>query len=183
MKPELSLIEKAARIAVIAHADQKRKSDGFPYIIHPFMVAMKLMKYGFDDTTIAAALIHDVLEDTNLSQEEIKEELGGDVLEITKTVTEDKSLKWEDRKQKYAQAVKNGSSAAKAVSIADKIHNAENLIFTYSQIGSEIWGKFNRGRDAKIKNEEEMLKTFKESWSHPLIEEYEKLVEQMRKTQ
>ncbi len=183
MNNELSLIEKAARIAIVAHADQKRKSDGFPYIVHPFMVAIKLLKYQFSDEIIAAGLIHDVLEDTDFSEEQIEQELGKDVLEITKTVTEDKSLEWEDRKKKYAQAVKNGSSAAKAVSIADKIHNLENLIFTYNQIGSKVWEKFNRGKDTKIKNEEEMLKMFKGNWSHPLIEEYERLVEQMRKTQ
>lgn len=180
MNPELSLIEKAARIAIVAHADQKRKSDGFPYIIHPFMVAIKLMKHGFDDVVIASGLVHDILEDTKFSEEEMRQELGNEVVEIVKTLAEDKSLQWEERKEKYVQAVRNGSDTAKAVSIADKIHNTENIIATYKQIGSEIWKKFNRGKEKKVWFENEMLKMFKKTWSHPLIGEYEALLKQMR---
>nr|HPM28652.1 HD domain-containing protein [Candidatus Portnoybacteria bacterium] len=68
MKLELSLIEKAIRIIVTAHANQKRKNDGSPYVVHPLMVAIKLMKYNFSDEVIAAALVHDVLEDTDITE-------------------------------------------------------------------------------------------------------------------
>jgi guanosine-3',5'-bis(diphosphate) 3'-pyrophosphohydrolase len=61
----MNLVEKALRIAVLYHKDQKRKVDNLPYIVHPVMVALKLAKYGFDDVVIAAALVHDILEDTD----------------------------------------------------------------------------------------------------------------------
>jgi len=180
MKPELSLIEKAIRIIVVAHANQKRKNDGSPYVVHPLMVAIKLMKYNFSDEVIAAALVHDVLEDTDIPEQELRDNLGNEVVEMVKMVTNDNSLSWEDKKSKYVEMVRNGSKEVKAISIADKIHNAENFLFTHSQIGSEIWEKFSRGKETKMWFEEEMLKMFKETWSHPMIKEYEELVEQMR---
>ena len=180
MKPELSLIEKAIRIIVTAHANQKRKNDGSPYVVHPLMVAIKLMKYNFSDEVIAAALVHDILEDTDISEQELRDNLGNGVVDLVKMVTNDNFLSWEDKKNKYIETVRNGSEEAKAISIAGKIHNAENFLFTYNQIGSEIWKKFSRGKEKKMWFEEEMLKMFKETWSHPMINEYEKLVEQMQ---
>jgi len=57
---KISLVEKAVRVSVAAHGGQTRKGDNLPYIIHPFMVALKLAKYNFSDAVIAAALTHDV---------------------------------------------------------------------------------------------------------------------------
>ncbi|MFH1129406.1 MAG: HD domain-containing protein [Patescibacteria group bacterium] len=183
MNQELGLIEKATRIAVIAHVNQKRKNDGSPYVVHPFIVAMKLVKYNFSDAVIAAALVHDVLEDTDVTEQELRDKLGNEVVDMVKMVTNDDTLSWRDKKIKYVETVRNGSDEAKAISIADKIHNMEDLLFTYSQIGPEVWKKFSNKREEKLWFEEEMLKMFKETWSHPLIDEYERLMEQMRKTQ
>jgi len=94
-KFQINLIEKAARVAILAHANQKRKTEDLPYIIHPFMVALKLAKYNFPDEVIAAALTHDVLEDTDFDQENLKKELGDKVYEIVKAVTCDATLPWE----------------------------------------------------------------------------------------
>jgi len=138
------------------------------------------MKYNFSDEVIAAALVHDILEDTDISEQELRDNLGNGVVDLVKMVTNDNFLSWEDKKNKYIETVRNGSEEAKAISIADKIHNAENFLFTYNQIGSEIWKKFSRGKEKKMWFEEEMLKMFKETWSHPMINEYEKLVEQMQ---
>jgi (p)ppGpp synthase/HD superfamily hydrolase len=159
-----------------AHKEQKRKSDDSPFIVHPLMVALKLAKAGFNDIVIAAALTHDVLEDTNFPEERLQKELGEDVFKIVKTVSEDKTLAWEDRKQRYIEAVRNGSEEVKAVSIGDKIHNLESLLIAYSQIGEAVWEKFNRGKDKKIWFERAMLDIFRTSWKHPLIDEYAELV-------
>ena len=70
----MNVIEKAARVAIVAHKDQKRKDDGFPYIVHPFMVANKLAQHNFSDEVIAAGLVHDVLEDSSTSQQELEKE-------------------------------------------------------------------------------------------------------------
>ncbi len=177
MHNNANIIDKAARIAVMAHKDQIRKGDNLPYIIHPFMVTLKLQKYNFSDTIIAAALVHDVIEDSDYPAEKLKEELGDDVLEIVKAVTNDDSLIWEEKKKKYIETVRNGPEGAKAVAVADKIHNLESLFMAYESQGPAIWKKFNRGKDKKIWFETLVLKMLKETWKHPLISEYENLIE------
>lgn len=96
---EIGFVERATRLAVVAHEGQKRKVDGLPYIVHPFMVALKLSKHGFSDHVIAAALTHDVLEDTDCTHEQLKDELGNEIYEIVNAVTNDDSLSWEKKKK------------------------------------------------------------------------------------
>ncbi|MFA6307142.1 MAG: HD domain-containing protein [Patescibacteria group bacterium] len=173
-----NVIEKAVRVSVIAHKDQTRKGDSLPYIIHPFMVALKLAKYNFPDVVIAAALAHDILEDTEFPEDKLKDELGEEVLKIIRAVTNDESLPWEEKKKKYVETVRDGSEGAKAVAVADKIHNLESLLIAHAEQGSDLWKKFNRGKEQKLWFENEVLKMLKETWQHPLIDEYEKLLEQ-----
>lgn len=174
---EVNIIEKAVRVSVAAHGGQTRKGDNLPYIIHPFMVALKLAKYNFSDTVIAAALTHDVLEDTDFGEEQLRSELGDEVLEIVKAVTNDDSLPWEEKKKRYVETVRNGPEGAKAVAAADKIHNLESLLIAHAEQGSELWKKFNRGKEQKLWFENEVLKMLKQTWKHPLVDEYESLLE------
>ena len=172
------LTEKAIRIAVFAHGGKTRKGDNLPYIIHPFMVALKLAKYNFPETVIAAALAHDVLEDTDYPEKKLRAELGDGVLQIVKAVTNDDSLSWEEKKKNYVKTVRNGPDGAKAIAVADKIHNLESLLIAYAEQGPELWKKFNRGKEQKLWFENEVLKMLKETWQHPLIDEYENLLKQ-----
>jgi (p)ppGpp synthase/HD superfamily hydrolase len=174
-----NIIGKALSIAVEAHRNQRRKGDNLPYIIHPVMVSVKLIKHDFQDEVIAAALTHDVLEDTDFPEEELRKELGDDVLEIVKTRSHDKSLPWEEKKKRYVEAVRRGSESVKAVAVADKIHNMDSFLIAYEEQGPDLWKKFNRGRDEKIWFEKEMLRMFKETWQHPLIAEYEYLLKKV----
>lgn len=176
----ITLLEKAARIAVLAHSGQTRKADALPYIIHPLMVALKLAKYNFPDTVIAAALAHDILEDTSFPEEKLREELGDEVTELVKAVTADDSLPWEERKSEYVETLRGAPEGAKAVAAADKIHNLESLMIAYAGQGPELWKKFSRGRERKLWFEEKVLRMLKETWRHPLIAEYERLLEKER---
>ena len=176
----MRVIEQATKIAIEAHKTQVRKHDGSPYIVHPCMVALKVAKYGFDDEVIAAALTHDVLEDSDISEKELRDALGDSVVDIVKTVTYPKNLEWREKRVAYIQSVCEGSVGAKAVSVADKIHNLESLLETYEKEGPSLWKKFNRGREDKLWSEETLLYKLKEVWQHPLLDEYEHLVERMR---
>ena len=122
---------------------------------------------------------HDVLEDSDFSEHELVKELGNETIEIIKVVSEDKSLEWEERKEAYIHSIRISSENVKAVSISDKIHNAKSLLNAYSLQGKKTWDNFNRGRDKTLWFQNEMLKVFKETWKHPLVDEYEKLVGQM----
>jgi len=85
-KGDTALIEQAFEVARVAHADQVRRS-GEPYIAHPLGVAMILADLGLDDVTIAAALLHDAVEDTTVTGEDLQEQFGPDVAAIVDGVT------------------------------------------------------------------------------------------------
>ncbi|MBI4361385.1 bifunctional (p)ppGpp synthetase/guanosine-3',5'-bis(diphosphate) 3'-pyrophosphohydrolase [Candidatus Micrarchaeota archaeon] len=180
-KTPKDIVEKAARIAVVAHAKQKRKGDGSPYIVHPFRVALKLAQNGFSDEVIAAALVHDVLEDTTYPEKKLRRELGESVYRIVKAVTNDDSLSWEEKKRKYVQTVRAGPAGAKAVCVADKIHNMESLLTDYQKQGPAIWKKFNRGKKQKKWFERMVLEMLRETFKHPLVDEYAQLIEREEK--
>ncbi len=177
---EVTLIERAARIATEAHKKQVRKSDGSPYIVHPFMCAMLLQKHGFSDTVIAAALVHDVLEDTVVSEETLHEAVGDEVVAIVHTVSEDKALRWEERKQAYADSVAAGGEASLAVSCADKTHNLHSMLTGFTEQGPTFWDHFNRGRDDQLWFIDLMLNTYKTNLIHPLVDEYASLVSRFK---
>ena len=84
--PDTKLIQKAYNYAVLKHGDQKRKS-GEPYIIHPTNVAYTIAELGLDEQTICAALLHDVVEDTDATYEDIEKEFGTEIAEMVDGVT------------------------------------------------------------------------------------------------
>ena len=88
---DITLIDKAYHTAAEAHKEQQRKS-GEPYIIHPLCVAIILADLEMDKETIAAGLLHDVVEDTILTKEEIEKEFGADVALLVDGVTKLQSL-------------------------------------------------------------------------------------------
>ncbi len=89
--------------AIKAHMGQVRKSElDKPMIIHPLSVGMLLEEYGYDDNVIAAGYLHDVVEDTKYTIEEIEKIFGKDIASLVMTASEpDKSLSWEERKKTY----------------------------------------------------------------------------------
>ena len=168
----MDLIEKAFLLALEAHPGQLRKDHPLPYIVHPVSVSILLAKYGFSDEVIAAALVHDVAEDTDVSLEQLSAALGKAVVELVAPITHDASLSWEDKKRAYIESVRFSSDEAKAIATADKIANAESLLEAYKQQGQKVWEYFNAGRDKKIWFEQSMLQMLQETWQHPLVEAY-----------
>jgi len=175
------LIQAATEIMLLAHKGQVRKTDGSPYANHPQAVADILKENSFSDTVIAAGLCHDVLEDTDYPEEKLKAELGDEVFELVQALSENKSLKWEERKEKYVEQIKNSPSEAKAISICDKIHNLKSLIASHKQMGPKVWDRFNRGKEKKLWFQQKMLEMFQANWSHKLILEFEELLKQAKK--
>jgi len=174
------LVEKAAQIAITAHAGQFRKGgDSVLYATHPVAVALMLARHGFSDVVLAAALVHDVLEDTDLSEAQLREELGEEVFAVVKAVSENKSLPWEERKRQYIESVRRGSEEVKAVSVADKIHNLESLKRVHAKLGEGTWSRFTLGKDKQVWFAHEMLSMFRDTWQHPLVDEYETLIRQL----
>ncbi|MBU6323784.1 MAG: bifunctional (p)ppGpp synthetase/guanosine-3',5'-bis(diphosphate) 3'-pyrophosphohydrolase [Patescibacteria group bacterium] len=172
-----ALIEKAMLLAMRAHEGQKRKEGDTPYIVHPVEVALILARHGFPEDVLAAALVHDTVEDTSVTLEDVRRELGDGIAKLVAPVTHDDSLPWEEKKHAYLESVRNAPEDVKAISVADKIANAKSLIAAAGEQGAAVWRHFNRGRDKKLWFEHAVLDMLRESWQNPLVDEYAKLVD------
>lgn len=128
---ELSLLVKATSFAARKHKDQRRKDDaGSPYINHPVALADVLVHEGgvTDLQTIVAALLHDTIEDTETTPEEIELHFGATVRSVVEEVSDDKSLGKQACKQMQIVKAPSLSSRARAVKLADKICNLRDVV-------------------------------------------------------
>lgn len=168
------------------HAGQIRKGDQHPYLEHPLEVAHILWRNKFDSDVIAAGYCHDLLEDSNCTEDKIEKVCGKEVLRIVKAVSNDEALSdkkdWEKKKAKYVETVRKGGQKAIAVSIADKISNLHSFLKQYEKEGPLLWEKFNRGRDKKLWFEKEVLQMAEENWNHPLLKEFTTLLTKLEQT-
>ena len=132
---DVSLIEKAYQLAVKAHGNQCRKS-GEPYIVHPLWVAIILADLEMDKETIAAGMLHDVVEDTEVTEEEIRKEFGGEVALLVDGVTKLGRLSYSsDKLEVQAENLRKMFLAMAKdirviiIKLADRLHNMRTLQF------------------------------------------------------
>lgn len=144
----MELIEKAIEIATKAHDGQYRKTTDIPYITHPFSVGMMLSMYGYSEEVIVAGLLHDTLEDTDLTIQEIQGQFGKYIAELVQGASEkNKSLSWEERKQATINYLKNATRDLCLIICADKLHNIRSIRKSIELNGEKTWDRFNRGKD------------------------------------
>ena len=126
---EMELFVKTTNFAAIAHKSQKRKDpQGTPYINHPIGVCQLLCEAGITDLIVLqGALLHDTIEDTNVTFEELSLEFGQSVADLVMEVTDDKSLPWQARKDAQVSDTPFKSKNAKLIKMADKIYNLRDL--------------------------------------------------------
>lgn len=141
--------ELAKFFAIQAHKGQIRKGEpDKPMIFHPMGVGVLLEQYGFDSHVVAAGYLHDVVEDTKYTIEDIREEFGEDIAELVMGASEpDKSLSWEERKKHTIEEIKKLPLRSKAVICADKIHNLEDLMMNFIKSGKRDFSAFKRGEE------------------------------------
>lgn len=128
---DLAKFIKAASFSANKHIDQKRKGDSAaPYINHPLEVANLLANVGKveDIDILTAAVLHDTVEDTDTTKEEITELFGEKVCKMVLEVTDDKSLPKAERKQKQIEHAPHLSHGAKQIKLGDKISNITDVI-------------------------------------------------------
>ena len=140
------LIREALEVARQAHAGQTRTgSGGRPYIEHPVAVAERLTEAGYPDEVLAAALLHDVVEDSELSVDDIRERFGNRVAQLVDVLTEDASIEpYEPRKQAHRERVGAADAEALAIFAADKLTNVSMLRSAYEAAGERA------GEDLKV---------------------------------
>jgi len=132
-EPDIKLIAKALAFAADKHKNQRRKDiDASPYINHPVTLMNVLTNEGHttDTVIICGALLHDTVEDTNTTPEELGAAFGATIRGIVMEVTDDKSLDKTERKQAQKDHAPHLSTKAKAVKLADKISNLRDIAKT-----------------------------------------------------
>ena len=145
-----SIFEKAVDFAMAAHRGQKRK-DGSAYILHPFEVATIVGTITNDEEVLAAAVLHDTVEDTDATLSEIMELFGPRVAELVAGETEDKrpymlpEASWRIRKEESLEALeKSDDIAEKILWLGDKLSNIRSLHRAWRRYGDTIWENFNQ---------------------------------------
>lgn len=148
---ESQLIAKALEMAEAAHAGQTRRgSGGMAYIHHPVAVAELLAANGFDEQAVAAALLHDVVEDSETSVEDVAATFGEPVARLVAALTEDESIEpFERRKDAHRDHVEEVGGAALAIYAADKLSNIRVLRRTLAQEGEAAGEEFEVPLDVK----------------------------------
>jgi (p)ppGpp synthase/HD superfamily hydrolase len=141
------LIDLAIETALKFHAGQFRKGADIPYAVHPLAVGMILAGAGCSDEVIAAGILHDTLEDTSMTVDEVRNRFGREVASMVMACSEpDKSLPWEIRKQHTIASMKNAPLEVRVIVCADKLHNLRTMAGELKKTGEDLWKRFNRGR-------------------------------------
>ncbi|HVV99598.1 MAG TPA: HD domain-containing protein [Planctomycetaceae bacterium] len=136
------------RVAARAHRNQHRKASDLPYITHPASVALILVRAGFtDEALLAAALLHDVVEDTSYGAEILAAEFPPLVAEYVAALSERKlddsgrKRAWRDRKLEHLEEVAHAPLPVRAIVLADKLHNLGTMLFDL-EAGETLWERF-----------------------------------------
>ena len=138
-------IEEAIEVAAEAHHGQYRKGTRTPYITHPYAVGFILMEAGCAETVIIAGILHDTVEDTDLTLDFIRARFGDAVANIVDGCSEDKALRWRARKTERIEALRTASPEICTVTCADKLHNLRTIISEHDDIGDSVWDRFHGG--------------------------------------
>jgi (p)ppGpp synthase/HD superfamily hydrolase len=148
--PQDTLVLRAYAFAEAAHRGQRRKDDR-AFIAHPVRVARLLAARGYDEEVVAAALLHDVVEDTSVTLDEVRARFGARVAELVACVTEDPNLPMGERKRAYREGVRRSPQDARAICAADKVCNVSDLHEAAIDSAEQVLARFAGGLDAQVK--------------------------------
>lgn len=147
----MELVSKAIAFAVNAHDGMRRKKSNVPYILHPMEAAVIVGAMTDNQEAIAAAALHDVVEDTNVTIEVIEEKFGARVRELVEAETEDKradlppETTWRVRKEESLLVLQNTNDLdVLMVWLGDKLANMRSIYREFKVEGSAMWQHFNQ---------------------------------------
>lgn len=141
-------IKRAIQFVARKHHGHLRISsteeEPLPYITHLFSVALLVAEDGASDDVVTAALLHDTLEDTDTTREEIVGAFNEHVAKLVEEVSEDKKLEWKERKEEYLAGMERSSNEAVLIALADKVDNVESRIEEYEKEGEAFLARWKR---------------------------------------
>ena len=185
-------VNHAFAFAAKHHDRQVRKGTRLPYLTHPANVAVILTRYGCEEATVVAGILHDVVEDCvrdgftrEMLEQRIGEKFGPDVLEtvlgVTHRRTDDDGIEMssDDRKADYTSRLGSATEASRWVCAADKIHNANSLLSDLRRTmdANSVWSRFSSGRAGTVKWYRQVLDRLDEiGFKAPIVEELRAVV-------
>lgn len=168
----MSIVSKAIVFAAQHHQHQLRKATRIPYMSHLLNACRTLAEHDCDDELLAAALLHDVVEDTPVTIQEVEAEFGARVAELVRGATEleklekqaiEKESSWEQRKQHTIHFLEHEATTDQLlVSAADKLDNLRSIYLDKKKIGKKVWERFNASKDQNDWYYRELARIFKE---------------------
>jgi (p)ppGpp synthase/HD superfamily hydrolase len=161
MKRSTQLFD-AIEFATKAHRGQFRKGTNIPYIVHPLSVCRTLIEYGAKPSVATAGVLHDTVEDTNVTVAQIRKKFGSTIARLVEAASEpDKSLDWETRKKHTIRFLLQAPSKdILLLSCADKLDNIRAIRTDYDTMGEELWKRFNRPKEQQSWYYRELAETF-----------------------
>lgn len=168
----MTLSDRALSFAIRAHEGQVRKSEpDKPYVIHPIIVGSILKKYGYDEQVVAAGYLHDIVEETEFTIDDIARLFGGSVASLVMTATEaDASLSWKERKTQQLKVVATLPERNAAIICADKIANVEDLRMEKRKNGYIDYTNFHTDEEGQKWFFQEMHKTLSKIMNGPMVD-------------
>ena len=152
----MTLFEEAAVFAVQAHSGMRRKKEEIPYILHPLEVATIVSSMTSDERVLAAAVLHDTVEDTSTTIEEITQKFGKRVADLVSSETENKRKSlppgetWKIRKAESLEVLKKTKDLdIKRIWLGDKLSNMRSYFRLKSSQGNGFWSSFNQSDPAQ----------------------------------
>ena len=153
----MSIVSKALVFATEHHQHQHRKGTKIPYMAHLLNVCKLLAENDCSDEILAAALLHDVVEDTDVTIEEVEEKFGLQGAELVRGATEldklekkaiEKESSWQERKEHTIHFLEHEATTDQLlVSAADKLDNLRSIAYDHARIGEALWKRFNATKD------------------------------------
>jgi myo-inositol-1(or 4)-monophosphatase len=146
---DTELLDRAIVFAVRAHAGTERRGKGFPYIVHPLEAVEIVATMTPDQELLAAAALHDTVEDTDVTIAQIQTEFGDRVAELVAMESDephqsrDSIENWRARKQTAIDRLARASRDAKIVALGDKLSNMRAIARDYAEQGDNLWNLFH----------------------------------------
>lgn len=147
----MNLFDKAITFAVEKHSGDFRKGTETPYIVHPMEAAAIVATMTNDENILAAAVLHDTVEDTDATIEDIEREFGPEVAKLVAAESEDKRREipsedsWQIRKQETIDYLRDkANTAERMVALGDKLSNIRAISRDYEKLGDALWERFNQ---------------------------------------
>jgi (p)ppGpp synthase/HD superfamily hydrolase len=150
----MNLLDKAVVFATQRHSGYTRKGTDIPYIVHPLEAVSIAAGLTDDPQVLAAAVLHDVVEDTPTQLTEIESEFGKRVADLVAFQSEDKMRNlpapesWRVRKEATVNAMQTASADEKILALADKLSNIRAISRDYRREGDKVWDRFNQKEKA-----------------------------------